>query len=104
MSESVGEQPESTQKQLSRSLGTIWANHTGGKPAAITTSFSGDVVRCEMEDADGVGPKTAGYRNDAMHAVARATGRKVKGIIPKHDKKTDVTTDTYILEERHIKR
>ena len=104
MSEPEGDQPESTQKQLSRSLGTVWANHTGGKPGAITTSMSGDVIRCEMEDADGRSPDTAGYKNDAMAAISRVTGRKVKGFIPKHNKKTDVTTDTFILEQMHTKR
>ena len=104
MSEPIGDQPESTQKQLSRSLGTIWANHTGGKPGAVSTSVSGDVVRCEMADADGRSPDTAGYRNDAMHAVSRVTGRKVRGFIPKHDKKTDVTTDTFILEPPRVAR
>ena len=62
------------------------------------------MIRCEIEDADGRSPTPPATSNDAIAAVSRVTGRKVKGFIPKHDKKTDVTTDTFILEPMRTKR
>jgi hypothetical protein len=104
MSDVQGDEPESTQKQLSRSLGTIWANHTGGRPGAVSTQISGDVVKCELQDAEGRSPDTTAYKHDAIAAVSRVMGRRVRGFIPKHDSKTDVTTDTFILEPPRVAR
>jgi hypothetical protein len=36
--------------------------------------------------------------------VGKITGRRVRGFITKHDEKTDVSTDTFILEPVHVAR
>lgn len=104
MSDPEGDSPESVQTRLSRSMGNVWQNHTGERPGAVSSKVDGDVVKCAIEKADGQSPQTAGYRNEAIHAVAKIMGRKVNAFIPKHDKKTDVTTDTFILEPPRVAR
>ena len=100
----TGEQSDSIQKQLSRSLGTVWEQHTGGRPAAVSTEISGDVVKCSMEDTDTQPSDAVSYKNDAIAVVAKATGRKVRGFVPKHSDKTDLTTGTFILEPPRVYR
>src|SRR5215216_5435174 len=56
---------ESAQTQLSRSLGTIWERHSGGRPKSVSAEIAGNVVKCEV-DTEGETPKTVGYRNEAM--------------------------------------
>ena len=104
--------------RLTKSLSSIWQHHAGARPSAVSTELSGDVVRFVMQDAisgisvqdaDGDGaelrsPDTVGYRNEAIAAVRRITGRRVRGYIPKRDKKTDTATDTYVLEPMRIAR
>jgi hypothetical protein len=104
MSDPQGDSPESMQTRLSRSMGTVWQNHTGDRPGTVSAVIDGDVVRCAIEKAEGQSPETAGYRNEAIAMVARVMGRRVNAFIPKHDKKTDVTTDTFILEPPRVRR
>ena len=47
---------------------------------------------------EALSPDSGDYKLEAIAAVARITGRRVRGFIPKRDSKTDVATDTYILE------
>lgn len=100
--------------ELGRSLGAIWLRHAGARPSSVSVEMSGNVVRCVMEGAvsaidsepvagdDGGpvvrSPDSAGYRNEATAAVRRITHRRVRGFVPKRDGKSDVATDTYILE------
>ena len=99
--------------ELSRSLGSIWKRHAGGRPSAATIEISGNVVKFVMVDAvsapaepaedgsapaEGLSPDSGDYRFEVIAAVTRITGRPVRGFIPKRDAKTDVATDTYILE------
>lgn len=115
--------------QLTSSLSSIWRNHSGGKPSSATTELSTNSVKFVLEDAvSGIGavdpdpdadadpdpgagadatprsPNTHGYKNDAIAAVRRITGRRVVGFVPKRNKKTDVATDTYLLEPPHVAR
>ena len=92
------DQPESRQSRLSRSLGSLWANHTGGKSSAVKTTLEDHRVRCTVDDAEGVSLDTRKYRDEAMAAIYSITGRRVYGFIAKHDQKTDVSTGTFILE------
>ena len=39
-----------------------------------------------------------GYKRDTSAAVAKVTGRRVMAMISKHDAKTGVATETFILE------
>ena len=97
MSDPQDNQPESRQTRLSRQLGTLWANHTGGKSSSVDTALQDNVVRCTIADA-GEKIETAAYRDEAMATISSIMGLKVQGFIAKHDAKTDVATETFILE------
>lgn len=106
--------------ELTRSLHSIWQRHSGGKPSSCSTELSGDMVRFVMADAvsgighapsdgngDGNGeeptgsPNSIDYQIEAIAAVRKITKRNVRGFIPKRNKKTDIASDTYILEAIH---
>jgi len=40
----------------------------------------------------------AGFQHQATAAIARATGRRVVAFIPNRDKKTETSTQTFILD------
>jgi hypothetical protein len=107
--------------EIARSLGSVWQQFSGHRPKSTEVEIGRDRVRCVIEegvpeadaDADestdeGKGKKTepapssrvsaeAGLGYGAKAAVARITGRRVVGFIPKRDKKTNVLTQTFIL-------
>ena len=56
------------------------------------------------EDEDPRGTDSVRYRNEAIAAVRRITGRKVLGYIPVRNAKTDVASDVYILERPRVAR
>jgi hypothetical protein len=107
-------------EELTRSLSSIWQRHAGERPSAANTELSGDVVRFVIQDVNGsTAPEpsadsngsageplldSAGYKHEAIAAVAKITRRRVRAFISKRDKKTDVGTDTFILEPVHIPR
>jgi hypothetical protein len=119
-----GSAPPSVADQITRSLGSVWSRHASGRPSEISTEIHDSVVKCVFKDAvasfnagpvvedAGDGKKEpeesrvsnpSAYRHEAIAAVSRLTERKVVGFIPKHDKKTDIATETFILE-RPVKR
>ena len=56
MGDPEGDVPETQPKpelsdELSRSLGSIWKRHAGGRPSAATIEISGNVVKFVMVDA-----------------------------------------------------
>ena len=102
MSDPPGEPRESTQKQLSRALGTVWADHTGGKVGAVKAEIVGDRVKCQMDDEEAQSPDTFAYRTAVIATVTRVTGRRVVGFIPKRNKTTNVTTETFLLEAPRV--
>ena len=124
MGDPMGDVPETQRKpelsdELSRSLGSIWQRHAGGRPSAATIEISGNVVKFVMVDAvsavaepaedgsapdEALSPDSGDYKLEAIAAVARITGRRVRGFIPKRDSKTDVATDTYILEPTRVRQ
>ena len=117
---SAGSRRADLSEELSRSLGSIWQRHAGGRPETTSVEISGDVVKYVMEGAvsnidtepsvDESGaevlrsPSSTRYQNEAIAAVRRITRRRVRGFIPKRDEKSDLATDTYILEPVHIAR
>ena len=105
--------------QITRSLGSVWSRHASERPSEVTTEISDSVVKCTFKDAvasfdagpvveedasgNGVAEESrvsnpSAYRQEAIAAVSRVTERRVVGFIPKHDKKTDVATEKFILE------
>ena len=111
--------PPSVADQITRSLGSVWSRHASERPSEITTEINDSVVKCTFKDAVAsfnAGPvveeeangnrvakesrvsNPSAYRHAAIAAVSKVTGRRVMGFIPKHDKKTDVATEKFILE------
>jgi hypothetical protein len=103
--------------EIARSLGSVWQQFSGHRPKSTEVEIGRDRVKCVIEegvpeanadedgDADGkekapVNTRVsaeAGFGYGAKAAVARITGRRVVGFIPKRDKKTNVSTQTFIL-------
>jgi ribosomal protein S12 len=94
---------ESPQTQLNRSLGSLWESHAGGRPQSINSGIAENVVTCEI-GTEAATPTSAAYRTAAIAAVTRITGRRVTAFIPKHDSKTDISTETFLLERLRIRR
>lgn len=103
--------------QLTRSLTSVWQQNAGAKPSSTNTELSTDRVKFMLAGAISGDPEqpvgedekprstaTSRYRNEAIAAVTRITGRRVLGFIPKRDSKTDVASDIYLLEPRRIVR
>ena len=99
MGDPEGDVPETQPKpalsdELSRSLGSIWRRHAGGRPSAATIEISGNVVTFVMVDAvsapaepaedgsapdEGLSPDSGDYRLEVIAAVTRITGRPSVG-------------------------
>jgi len=103
--------------QLTRSLTAVWNQNAGAKPSATKTELTSERLKFELadavagppaepvgEDEDPRGTDSVRYRNEAIAAVRRITGRKVLGFIPVRNAKTDVASDVYILERPRVAR
>jgi len=110
----AGEMPA----DISSSLGSLWKQYSGERPADIQTVIRGTKIACVLKDAVGgfaaslslaAADETApdpdareltssNYRHDAIQAVARVTHRRVMAFISDHDEKTDVATEVFIVD------
>ncbi len=101
----------SVSTEIGRAVGSIWQRRDGTRPANVSTEFKGDSIRCTIERADepdeaeaeaedlpAGGTDSNAYRHEASAAVSRITKRTVSAYISKTDKKTELTTQTFILE------
>lgn len=97
-------------KEIARSLSTIWLRFAGHRPRSMTVEMEPNVVRCVIEERDGddedeparepgLTPESPGFSYNATAAISRATGRRVVAFIPKRDKKTLTSTQTFILDQ-----
>lgn len=114
--EAPGRTPqEDLSSELNRALGVVWRRHAGGKPSGTKMELEPDMIKFVLDGAvSGIGaervdeddgtrsPDSTRYRNEAIAAVRRITGRRVIAFIPKRDSKTDTATDTYLLEPPHV--
>jgi hypothetical protein len=95
--------------QIARSLGSIWGAFSGQRPKSTTVEIGRDVVTCVIEEgtedarpdddessASPLSPIRFEYK--ATAAVTKVTGRRVVAFIPKRDKTTDVSTQTFVLD------
>jgi hypothetical protein len=116
-----GDAPAATSvsAEIGRSVGSIWQKRTGTRPANVNTEINGDAIKCVIEagepapvdpeaevdpDAPAAGgTDTNSYRHEANAAVARITKRTVSAYISKLDKKTGLSTETFILERVRTK-
>jgi hypothetical protein len=100
-------------EEIARSLGSVWQRFSGARPKSTSVEIERDVVRCVIEegtpepdgDEDGaaddgpaLSPDSPGFNHNATAAIARVTGRRVIAFIPKRDKKTHISTQTFILD------
>jgi hypothetical protein len=106
------ERGDAVSAEIARSLGAVWHRFSGSRAKVLSVEVKTDVVRCVIEenpaedslDSDlapaagaGVGSPRFGY--DATAVVARATHQRVIAFIPKRDGKTQIVTQTYILDQ-----
>jgi len=102
-----------TSNEIARSLGTVWTRYSGQRPKSTNVEMGQHTVKCVIEegkpdpDADEdaepladpeLSTDSAGFGYSATAAVARVTGRRVIGFIPKRDKKTEISTQTFVLD------
>lgn len=107
--------PRSLSDEIEASFASVWARYVGARPTGVEIELDGSVVRMilpggteqfkqamsEVADAadDGDRPLTvAGYEREASKAVSKTTRRRVDAMISKHNAKTGVATEVFILE------
>lgn len=101
---------------VSGSLASVWRHYAGERPSEVDTVISGTRVACVIKNAvrdfdEGIAAAAAAeddaedrrlsqwtYRNDAIAAISRATGRRVTAFVSKHDPKTNVATEVFRLD------
>ena len=100
--------------KIGRSLASVWARYVGARPPAATLELDNGVVRwvldggtSEFDEAMAAGfdtddsatsPRTfEGYKRETSVAVAKATGSRVVAMISRHDQKTGIASETFIL-------
>ena len=105
---------DTTSDQIARSLGSVWQRFSGQRPKSTSVEIEKNVVRCTIEegtaesatdeDAEvtaepGLSTDSPSFNYNATAAISRATGRRVVAFIPKRDKKTQISTQTFILDQ-----
>ena len=101
-------------EEISRSMGTVWARHTGERPSSISTEVGTDRVRCVIEgplapdvvdeaQAEVAMLTVSAQRSEAIESVRRATHRRVVGFISRRDDEAGTSTQTFILDGRRAK-
>jgi hypothetical protein len=112
--EAVGQEESSvdrTSGEIARTLGTIWSRFSGQRPKSTSVEIRQNSVKCVIEegtpdteaDEDEEGfddPRlsAAGLKQNATAAITRITGRRVMAFIPKRNKETETSTQTFLLE------
>ena len=116
--EQAADQEESrvdpTSGEIARSLGTVWCRFSGQLPKSTSVEIRQNSVKCVIEEgtpdteadeaeAGFADPRLspAGLKQNATAAVTRITGRRVVAFIPKRDKETETSTQTFLLERPH---
>ena len=110
-----GTEPQTLAERVEASVAAVWTRFVGARPVDPRTEQDGNVFRLTMprgteqfaqgiardDDRDaGASPRTAArYELAAARAVSKVTHRKVDAMISKHDKKTGVATEVFILEQ-----
>jgi uncharacterized protein YbcI len=102
--------------ELTGALLSLWTQYAGKRPNDARTNIRGNVVTCVLVDAVGdfnesmSAPQTgdtvpataklsrAGYKREAVAAVARLTRQRVASFLSSHDRDTDVATEVFTLE------
>src|SRR3954465_15501482 len=100
--------------EIARSLGSVWQRFSGQRPKSTSVEIEKNVVRCVIQEGTGkpatdegveasgdpdLSPDSPSFNYNATAAITRATGRRVVAFIPKRDKKTHTSTQTFILDQ-----
>jgi uncharacterized protein YbcI len=104
--------------EISRSLTSVWNQYAGERPGDAATEVRGNRVKCVLSDGvnalnqrftnaeteddpstENGRPQTrAAFRNDAIAAVGRVTGRRVVAFMSDHDTERNVATEVFLLD------
>jgi uncharacterized protein YbcI len=104
--------------EITRSLTSVWNQYAGQRPGEAATEIRGNRVECVLSDAvrpldarfaaaeaeddpstDSGRPRTrSAFRNDAIAAVGRVTGRRVVAFVSDHNSGSDVATEVFLLD------
>jgi hypothetical protein len=98
--------------EIAQSLGTVWSRFSGRRPKSTSVEIQQNSVTCVIEegrpdteaDEDKEGglddPRlsAADLQQKATATITRITGRRVVAFIPKRDKETEISTQTFLLE------
>jgi hypothetical protein len=108
-----GPEEDPTSNEIARALGSVWQRFSGRRPKSTQVEIERDVVRCVIEESpadaeideesDAVADPERSldsrrFDYNATAVITRATGRRVIAYIPKHEKDTLVSTQTFILD------
>jgi hypothetical protein len=100
--------------QVEASLAAVWARFAGDRPVGSSIELGGNVIRLTVpsgteqfergmarddDDADAPPRTAARYEREAAQAVSKVMRRKVDAMISKHDAKTGIATEVFILEQ-----
>jgi hypothetical protein len=98
--------------EIARSLGSVWQRFSGQRPKSTSVEISKDAVSCVIEEgaADQGSPaegdasederlSAAGLKHNSIAVITRITGRRVVAFIPKRDKKTEICTQKFLLDQ-----
>ena len=109
------EGPPSVSTELGRSLSSVWARYCGARPSESEMQVEKGVVRwvlangtsefeqgmnadLETDAPDGPRRTMAGYKRETSAVVARITHSRVAAMISKHDAKTGIATEVFVLD------
>ena len=114
-SDQATQEPPSLSTEIARALSSVRARYVGEHPSSSEVDLEDGVVRWTHPGGSGElgeglaegnsngepnGPKrtAAGYERETSAAVARATRRRVSARMSRHDEKTGISTETFVLE------
>lgn len=107
--------PRSLSDEIEASFASVWARYVGARPTDVEIELDGSVVRMILPggteqfkramgaDAEPVEGRerpltVAGYEREVSKAVSKTTRRRVDAMISKHNAKTGIATEVFILE------
>ena len=111
-----GPEEDPTSNEIARGLGSVWQRYSGRRPRSTQVSIERDKVRCVIEespaDAEAESVEESGpgsdperpldsrhrFDHNATAVITRVTGRRVIAYLPKHEKDTLISTQTFILD------
>ena len=109
-------QAEGLPAEVSRSLESVWAHHSGTAPTEVETVILARTIICTIrggtvEFSEGMldsrgclsqgerePAEKSAYQSDALAAVEQATGRHVRFFAGRSDSAADIATEIFTLE------